>query len=355
MHLQQLLTALKTFSNKKLINCLLLALQKPKMGPLFYSENHTMTELYPEIEPFNHFLLPVDEEHQLYVEQCGNPNGQPVLFIHGGPGAGCSTNDRRFFDPEHYHIILFDQRGCGRSKPHGSLNNNQTEHLVADIELIRSHLSIEKWHVFGGSWGSTLSLVYAQSHPNSVKSLVLRGIFLGRPEDTQWAFASGGGTRIFADYWQNYLSALPSGEKQTNVKVAYDIMVGEDKEAAEKLAKAWAEWEIRCCTMEPNEEFVKAATSDESCWTLARHEAHYMVHDCFLSENQILANCEQIKEIPTIIVHGRYDIVCPFDNAWLLHNALPKSELFISIAGHASIEPDTKRHLLAATNKMLAL
>ncbi len=315
-----------------------------------------MNELYPEIEPFNHFLLAVGDSHQLYVEQCGNPEGQPVLFIHGGPGAGCSTNDRRFFDPAKYHIILFDQRGCGRSLPHGLLDNNETVHLVSDIEKIREKLNIEKWHVFGGSWGSTLSLVYAQTHPEQVKSLVLRGIFLGRPEDTHWAFTGGGGTRIYPDYWEEYTSALPAGEKQSTVKAAYDILMGDDKEAAFKLAKAWSLWEIRCCTLVPDQAFVDAATSDEACWTLARHEAHFMAHDCFLSENQILANCDKIREIPTVIVHGRYDVVCPFDNAWLLHKQLPQSKLFISdSAGHASIEPGTKHHLINATREMLSL
>lgn len=312
-----------------------------------------MNELFPEIEPFHHQLLAVDENHQLYVEQCGNPEGQPVIFIHGGPGAGCSANDRRFFDPEKYHIVLFDQRGCGRSLPFGSLENNETSFLIEDIEKIRTHLNIQKWHVFGGSWGSTLSLVYAQTHPEKVCSLVLRGIFLGRPQDTEWTFANGGGTRIFADYWQEYLDCLPDGENQTSVKAAYDIMIGDDKAAAEKVAQAWAKWEIRCCTLEPNEEFVAALTGDDNCWTLSRHEAHYMVHDCFLSDNQILVNCDKIQDIPTIIVHGRYDIVCPFDNAWLLHQQLPKSELVTTIAGHASIEPETKHQLVAATNKIL--
>ena len=315
-----------------------------------------MNGLFAEIAPFNQFLLNVGDGHQLYIEQCGNPEGLAVLFIHGGPGAGCSTNDRRFFDPEKYHIILFDQRGCGRSTPHGSLEHNETSILVKDIELIRKHLTIKKWHVFGGSWGSTLALVYAQTHVEYVASLVLRRIFLGRPEDTQWAFSGGGGTRIFADYWQEYLDALPEGENQTGVKAAYEIMIGDDKAAAEKVAQAWAKWEIRCCTLEPNEEFVAALTGDDSCWTLARHEAHYMAHDCFLIDNQILANCSAIKDIPMIIVHGRYDMVCPFDNAWLLHQALPQSELVISkTAGHASIEPETTHHLINATNRMMVL
>jgi proline iminopeptidase len=316
----------------------------------------SLNEFYPEISPFNDFLLDVDAQHQVYVEQCGNPEGQPVLFIHGGPGGGCSTNDRRFFDPEKYHIILFDQRGCGRSLPHGCLDNNETSFLVEDIEKIRQQLSIEKWHVFGGSWGSTLSLVYAQTHPVSVSSLVLRGIFLGRDVDTNWTFSGGGATRIFPDYWQEYLDALPKGKEQATTHAAYEMLVGEDKELAQKIATAWSIWEIRCCTLIPDQAFVDAATGDDHAWTLARHEAHFMVNDCFLSDNQILANCDKIKDIPTSIVHGRYDIVCPADNAWLLHQQLPKSNLVISDAsGHASVEPNTKHHLIAATRAMLSV
>ena len=315
-----------------------------------------MNEFYPEISPFNDFLLNVDHQHQVYVEQCGNPQGQPVLFIHGGPGGGASTNDRRFFDPEKYHIILFDQRGCGRSLPHGCLDNNNTDTLVQDIEKIRTKLKVDKWHVFGGSWGSTLSLVYAQTHPSHVKSLVLRGIFLARDIDTNWTFSGGGATRIYPDFWNDYLSALPEDQKNGGVKAAYDIMTGSDKTLALQVAKAWSIWEIRCCTLVPDQAFVDAATGDDSAWTLARHEAHFMVNDCFLSPNQILANCDKIADIPTTIVHGRYDIVCPFDNAWLLHQQLPKSTLIVSEAsGHASVEPNTKHHLITATKKMLTL
>ncbi len=317
---------------------------------------HELNQFYPELVPFNDFLLEVDDQHQIYVEQCGNPDGQPVLFIHGGPGGGCSTNDRRFFDPEQYHIILFDQRGCGRSLPHGCLENNETQFLVEDIEAIRQQLNLEQWHVFGGSWGSTLSLVYAQAYPERVKSLVLRGIFLAREEDTNWTFSGGGATRIFPDYWQEYLDVLPKGKAQASTNAAYEMLIGEDKELAQKIATAWSIWEIRCCTLIPDQAFVDAATGDDSAWTLARHEAHFMVNDCFLSDNQILANCHKIKDIPTSIVHGRYDIVCPADNAWLLHQQLPKSTLVISDAsGHASIEPNTKHHLIAATQAMLTV
>lgn len=313
-----------------------------------------MNDFFPEIQPFNNFMLEVDHNHQVYVEQCGNPQGVPVVFVHGGPGGGCSENDRRFFDPAHYHIILFDQRGCGRSLPFGSLEANDTDSLVADMEKIRRRLAIDKWHLFGGSWGSTLALVYAQAHPEQVLSMMLRGIFLGRAQDTGWTFEGGGATRIFPDYWQEYLTALPDGETQSSVKVAYDILTGDDRKAALTLARAWAKWEIRCCTLNPDLQFVSAATDDEKSWTLARHEAHFMVNDCFLSDNQILENCHKIQHIPTVIVHGRYDIVCPFDNAWALKQALPKATLIVSeAAGHASVEPNTKHHLIAATNSVL--
>lgn len=315
-----------------------------------------MNEFYPEIEPYNSFRLDVDARHQVYVEECGNPDGQPVLFIHGGPGAGCSARDRRFFDPARYRIILFDQRGCGRSLPHGSLEDNETGFLVEDIERIRARLNIEAWHVFGGSWGSTLALVYAQAHTPRVKSLVLRGIFLGRSQDTDWTFSGGGASRVFPDYWQDYLSALPGGSSRGTVELAYEIMTGADQEAALRVARAWSTWEMRCCTVLPNKAFVDAATNDRSCWTLARHEAHFMVNDFFMTPNQILERCSSIVEIPAVIVHGRYDIVCPFDNAWSLHQQLRNSELVISeSAGHASSEPETRHHLIAATRKMLTL
>lgn len=316
-----------------------------------------MNNFFAEIEPFHSQMLAVGDGHQLYVEQCGNPKGQPVVFIHGGPGGGCSSTDRRFFDPERYHIVLFDQRGCGRSVPHGSLEDNETSHLVADLEVIRQHFNFKQWHVFGGSWGSTLALVYAQNHPDSVTSLVLRGIFLGRRKDTMWTFTEeGGAARLFPEYWQEYLSALPQDDKRDALTLAYEIMTGPDKVEALKVAKAWSKWEISCCTLVPNEEYMTFYEDDDSSWTLARHESHYMINDCFIEENEILDNCHKIADIPTVIVHGRYDIVCPLDNAWLLHQQMPHSELIIAQqSGHASVEPEITHHLVAATNKMLAL
>ena len=315
-----------------------------------------MNDFYPEIENYNDFLLDVDHVHKLYVQECGNPKGQPVLFIHGGPGLGCSANDRRFFDPEKYRIVLFDQRGCGKSLPYASLENNESKFLISDIEQIREKLDIDTWHIFGGSWGSTLALLYAQAFPSRVKSLVLRGIFLAREEDTAWAFNKEGANRIYPDYWDTYLESLPTSCEKSYVKRAYDVLLGEDKDQALKLAKAWSTWEIACCTLLPNKEFLEACTGDESAWTLARHETHYMYNKFFIKENEILENIHKIKDIPTAIIHGRYDVICPFDNAWLLHKNLNNSELFISnSSGHASIEEENRHNLIEASNKMLNL
>lgn len=314
-----------------------------------------MNDFYPVIEPFNHFMLDVGEGHQVYVEQCGNPNGEPVVFLHGGPGGGCSANDRRFFDPDQYHIILFDQRGCGRSLPHGELIGNDTTRLVDDINTIREHLNIKKWHVFGGSWGSTLALVYAQTYSKDVNSLVLRGIFLARPEDSDWTFNGKGAHRLFPDHHQDLLSVLPNGTTDV-IESAYAILIGDDKAAAMAVARQWSLFEFRCSTLLPNEAFVTSKADDKTCWTLARHEAHFMVNDCFLTDNQILNNCDAIADIPAIIVHGRYDVVCPFDQAWLLNKKLPKSELWVSeAAGHASSEVETRDKLISATKKMLSI
>ncbi len=315
-------------------------------------------EFYPNIEPYHHFMLEVGDGHSLYVEQCGNPKGQPVVFLHGGPGGGCSANDRRFFDPEIYNIILFDQRACGRSHPLGKLEFNDTQHLIADIEAIRQKLAIKKWHVFGGSWGSTLALVYAQAHPKHVKSLCLRGIFLARPENAHWLFGGGGASEIFPDHWQEYTDILSQyiGSETISIAAAYDIMVGEDKVAALAVAKAWALWEIRCCTLLPNPEYVAECDDDDFCWAMARHEAHFMMSDCFLSPKQIINECHKIEHIPTIIVHGRYDVVCTVENAHTLLKHLPKAELIISQnAGHASSDGDNKHHLISATDKLARL
>lgn len=312
-----------------------------------------LIDFYPEIEPFETLMLDVGNGHKIYVEQCGNPHGQPVIFLHGGPGGGCGENDRRFFDPKIYHIILFDQRGCGRSLPHGSLEQNETKYLVADIEAIRQKLTIGKWHVFGGSWGSTLSLVYAQTHPERTLSLALRGIFLARPQNAHWLFGGGGASEIFPDHWQDYTNVLSQYTDEISIKAAYEVMTGNDKAAAMAVAKAWTLWELSTCTLLPNPEFVKEAEDEALCWTLARHESHYMVNNCFITPSQIIDNCHKIKHIPTVIVHGRYDIVCTLENAHTLMKHLSQAELVISqTAGHSSVELETRHHLIKATQKL---
>lgn len=315
-----------------------------------------MTDFFPEIAPYDHFLLAVGQSHHIYVEQCGNPQGEPVVFVHGGPGGGCSENDRRFFDPARYRIILFDQRGCGRSLPHGLLEDNTTQRLIEDMELIRQHLHIKQWHVFGGSWGSTLSLAYSQVNSGNVKSLVLRGIFLARPQDIEWTFNGGGASRIFPDHWAAFIEAFPNSSVTNFVEEGYRLLTGDDQVLAEKIAEAWTRWELSCCTLVPNEDFLAANLSAEHCWTLARHEAHYMVNHCFLEENQLLDNCGNISNIPVTIVHGRYDIVCAFDNALALHKALPNSQLRIAEdSGHTSAESGTRSLLIEATQRMLTI
>lgn len=315
-----------------------------------------LTDFYPEIEPFETFMLDVGGGHQIYVEQCGNPQGQPVIFLHGGPGGGCGANDRRFFDPKIYHIILFDQRGCGRSLPHGSLKDNETGFLIADIEAVRNKLAIEKWYVFGGSWGSTLALTYAQAHAEHVVSLALRGIFLARSENADWLFGGGGASEIFPDHWQKYTDVLTQYTDEISIEAAYKVMTGQDKIAAMAVAKAWTLWELSTCTLLPNPEFVAEADDEALCWTLARHESHYMVNNCFITPTQIIEDCHKIKHIPTIIVHGRYDIVCTMENAHTLMKHLDNAELIVSqTAGHSSVEPETRHHLIAATNKFTSL
>lgn len=312
-----------------------------------------MRDLYPPINPFKHTMLSVGEGHELYVECCGNPEGYPILFLHGGPGAGCSENDRRFFDPEHYFIVLFDQRGCGRSKPFGSLQRNTTQALVADIEAIRAFLHIDKWHVFGGSWGATLALVYAESFPESVTALVLRGIFLAREKDKHW-FTGGGAARLFPDKMEKLQSLLPPDSEGSVLDIAHQTMTNQDNHsAARDAAKGWAGWEVSIGCLSSQPDTIFDALDSAFCWTLSRHETHYLVNNCFIEENQIIHQAHKLDQIPLTIIHGRYDIVCPFDNAWTLHKAVKHSELHIcDHSGHASSEPQIRSQLIRATDKM---
>lgn len=309
-----------------------------------------MLTLYPPIHPYHEFTLAVDAPHQLYIEECGNPDGIPILFLHGGPGIGCTEDNRRFFDPNVYRIILFDQRGCGRSTPHMELQKNNTQTLVSDIEKIREYLQIDRWVIFGGSWGSTLGLVYAQTHPSRVLALILRGIFLNRHEDVQWLFGGAGANKIFPENWEEFLSIVPDNLRHNPMVAYYEMLTGEDEVTRMAAAKSWASWEGHCSTLEPNKHVLELMKNPHTALGLAKIECHYFMNNCFLEPNQILRNIGQIQEIPGIIVHGRYDIVCALDNAWELNKAWPNSELnIIRDAGHSSCEPGIIDALVRAT------
>lgn len=311
-----------------------------------------MLTLYPSIKPYNQFYLSVSDGHQLHVEECGNPDGIPVLFVHGGPGGGCSKTDRCFFDPEMYRIILFDQRGSGRSLPHAELEKNTTQKLLADMEQLREHLSVEQWVLFGGSWGSTLSLLYAQANPKRVMGLILRGIFLCRDRDLQWFYQSGA-HHVFPDYWKDYVSIIPSSEREDMINAYYRRLVGEDELAKMNAAKHWSLWEGRCSTLRPNPSKEEFYSDPRVAIAMARIEAHYFVNEAFIEPNQIIENASVLEGIPTTIVHGRYDMVCPLDNAVTLHEVMPDAELhIIRDAGHASSEPSMTDALIRATEDM---
>lgn len=311
-----------------------------------------MRNLYPPIKPYVTHTLPVDDPHMLHIEECGNPAGLPVLFVHGGPGAGCEPYHRSFFDPDVYRIVLFDQRGCGRSTPHAELKGNNTQSLVEDMEKIRQHLGIERWVLFGGSWGSTLSLIYAETYPERVLGLILRGIFLCRPEEIRW-FYQEGASRIFPDYWEEFIKPIPESERGDLIHAYYQRLSGEDEIARMAAAKAWSVWEGRCATLQPSKSVIDFFSRPFTALSLARIECHYFVNDSFLEPNQILRDASRLSGIPGVIVHGRYDIVCPLENAWALHKAWPASELqIISNAGHAASEPGNVDALIQATQKM---
>lgn len=309
-----------------------------------------MLTLYPPIHPYNEFTLAVDSPHQLYVEECGNPDGIPILYLHGGPGTGCTSDNRRFFDPNIYRIILFDQRGCGRSTPHIELQKNNTQELVKDIEKIREYLQIDQWILFGGSWGSTLGLVYAQTHPAQVLGLVLRGVFLNRHEDIQWLFGGAGANRIFPEYWEEFLSIVPDNLRHNPIVAYYEMLTGEDEVTRMAAAKNWSSWEGNCATLEPSKHVLDYLKNPHTALGLACIECHYFINNCFLEPNQILRNIEKIEDIPAIIVHGRYDSVCTMDNSWELNKVWSNSDLIIvRDAGHSAYEPGIIDALIRAT------
>jgi proline iminopeptidase len=304
------------------------------------------TKIYPPIAPYHEQMLSVSDGHTLYVEQSGNPNGVPVVFLHGGPGGATKPDHRRFFDPEQYRIVLFDQRGCGKSQPFATIENNTTQKLVQDIEAIRHHLNIQQWLVFGGSWGSTLALVYAQTHPQAVQALVLRGIFLGRSQEIHWLFQEGA-SHIFPDVWQQFTDFIPSNEHQDLVAAYHKRLNSQDEQISFEALKRWNTWEGAISRLYPSDQL----TFSPKDLPIARLECHYSLNQCFLTPNQILENIEPIRHIPTTIVQGRYDIVCPVQSAYELSQAMPKAMLIIvPDAGHAVFEPGLVHHLVQATD-----
>ena len=300
-----------------------------------------MLVLYPELKPYQRHSLKVSELHELYIDEAGDPDGVPVLFIHGGPGSGCDASSRRFYDPAFYRIVTFDQRGCGRSTPHGELSDNTTHDLIADMEAIREHLGIESWVLFGGSWGSTLSLLYAQHHPQRVKALILRGIFLCRQRDFDCLYKEGA-NRIFPDYWEEFIKPIPQSERGDLTQAYYSRLLGDDELLRMGVAKAWSAWEGNCSKLRPSSTALAKFTKPHNALAMARIETHYFVNKGFIDENHILNSMQSIKDIPGRIVHGRYDMVCPLDNALSLHQQWPNSELVIvRDAGHSASEPAT--------------
>jgi proline iminopeptidase len=311
-----------------------------------------MRELYPPIEPHAHGFLSADPPHQLYWEESGRPDGQPALFVHGGPGGGTEPLQRRFFDPASYRIVLFDQRGCGKSRPHASLEANTTWDLVADIERLREHLGIERWMVFGGSWGSTLALAYAQKHPERVTELVLRGIFLLRRKELDW-FYQEGASFMYPDRWEEYVAPIPPAERGDLMRAFHRRLTGDDREEAQAAARAWAVWEGSTSYLLADDENVRKWGEDEFALAVARIECHYFVNGGFMKrERQLLDDVGRIRHVPAVIVQGRHDVVCPLFTAWDLHRAWPEADFqIVGDAGHSAFEPGITDALIRATDR----
>ncbi|MGI9308822.1 MAG: prolyl aminopeptidase [Gammaproteobacteria bacterium] len=312
--------------------------------------------LYPPAAPWNSGQLRVSGQHELYFEESGSPGGKPVVFLHGGPGAGANAAARRFFDPQKYRIVVFDQRGCGRSTPHACLEENTTQDLIDDIERLREHLGVDRWQVFGGSWGSTLALAYAQAHANRVTELVLRGIFLLRPEEIHW-FYQEGASRLFPDEWEHFLQPIPVAERDDLLQAYYRRLTGEDTAAALEAAKAWSFWEGVTSNLMPSEATAGRFQADGFALGLARIEAHYFVNGGFLEQpNQLLEGIDRIRSIPAVIVQGRYDVVCPAKTAWDLHRVWPEADFrMVPDAGHSAFESGIVHELVSATDRLAGL
>lgn len=311
-----------------------------------------MRQLYPAIEPFDTGMLAVDDRHTLYYEQCGNPKGKPVVLLHGGPGGGCSAKMRSFHDPAKYRIVLFDQRGAGRSTPHADLVGNTTWDLVADIERLRAHLEIDRWQVFGGSWGSTLALAYAQAHPRQVTELILRGIFMLRRWELEW-FYQEGASRLFPEAWQQYIAAIPEDERGDLIAAFHKRLTSDDEATRLAAARAWSVWEGATSFLHIDEDFADSHADAQFALAFGRIENHYFTNAGFFEvDDQLLRDAYRIVDIPGVIVHGRYDVVCPVQNAFDLHQVWPKAELIVTPAsGHSAFEVENVDALVRATDR----
>ncbi|NYZ15995.1 prolyl aminopeptidase [Azospirillum sp. RWY-5-1] len=312
------------------------------------------SELFPPIDPFETGRLPVDEIHTLYWEQCGNPKGVPVVFLHGGPGAGASPTHRRFFDPGHYRIVVMDQRGAGRSTPLGETHNNDTDRLVADLEALRQLLGIQRWHLFGGSWGSTLALAYAQAHPDRCLGLILRGIFLMRRSEIDWFLNDMG--RIFPEAWSQFTGHIPEEERGDLLEAYWRRLDSPDPGIRMAAARAWSMYEGACSSLLPSPDLIAASGEDAHALGLSRIEAHYFRHNAFTPEDRLLRDVHLIRHIPAVIVQGRYDIVCPITTADTLRRAWPEADyVVVPNAGHSAMEPGIRSALVHATERFKAV
>lgn len=332
-----------------------------------------MLALYPAIEPFSHYHLTVanntqpcegsTQKHQIYVEQCGNPSGIPVVFLHGGPGSGCRPSHRCFFDPQLYHIILFDQRGCGRSRPYGALKHNTTAEIIQDMESIRQHIGIEKWLVFGGSWGATLGLNYAQRFAERVSGLILRGVFLARVQDIDWVYSNNGAAKIFPDAWNNLVKDLPLSQQTRPLSAIYQQLTSDNIQVSNSIFNKLQHWEASLIYWQETLSFQDNSVNNSIESTLKEDDKapsiiqlYYSMNQCFIANNPLLENIEAIRHIPTTIIHGRFDMVCPLEQAWQLKKHWPEAELsIIDMAGHVANEPKIINALVNATNDFAKL
>ncbi|NJM56203.1 MAG: prolyl aminopeptidase [Synechococcales cyanobacterium RU_4_20] len=311
-----------------------------------------MRHLYPPIDPYGRGMLQVSDLHMIYFEESGNPEGIPVIVLHGGPGGGSQPSYRQYFDPRVWRIVQLDQRGCGHSTPHAELRENTTWRLIEDIEVLRQHLDIEQWFGFGGSWGSTLALAYAQTHPDRCLGLVLRGIFMLRQQEIHW-FYQEGASYLFPDAWEAYLKPIPLGERDNLVAAYHKRLTSPDPKICREAARAWAMWEASTSKLLPDPNLMQAFGEEHFATAFARIECHYFINQGFFeTDDQLLRNVHRIRHLPAVIVQGRYDVVCPMRSAWDLHRAWPEAELVIvGDAGHSMSEPGIKSALIEATER----